>query len=173
MALEAAWKSNPFALWTLVFHGKFADVLEHADELPVDPPVGSVLEALSFFNLDSELWGETDGALAWATRLATTFGDGSPPPAEPSLTDWSQVEHDGTDAGDEDEGDEHFVIEKEAMEASKAEVKAEGEEEGESEGVVAGVTAEQEAEDMFLGMYDTACEMALEEVETMQGDDDT
>ena len=133
-----------------------------------------MLEALSFFNLDSEVWADTDGALAWAVRQATCLGDGSPPIAKPSLCDWAEVERQEREDADADQ------IEKMRMDTNTVNEMKWDQEVGswkdEGEDVVAvadggdsdsddGLSPEQAAENMFLNMYDDAIEMALEAVD--------
>jgi len=176
-ALEAAWRANPYALWVLVFHTYFREA-EHLEELPQIPPVGSVLEALSFFYLDTEIWVDTDGALEWVVRRATAMGDGEPPVAKPSCMDWTEVERESREADTAEHGEEENGLvgsmrrseEAYLLEESKI-VESEGKSEWHDEPTGNetkdksenddGLSPEQEAENMFLEIYDSAIEAAL------------
>ena len=133
-ALKKAYEVNPYTLWTIVYNLTFKECVEHQHEIfekgkPL-PPGGSVEDAIMFFELDSEIWQQTDGAVEWAASIGAQVAKSPPLISQP----------DGIGRGDD------------RSDKSKKRKWGSGE--------TRPPPGPEETHRMYVGMYNTAIEMA-------------
>jgi hypothetical protein len=127
--LMKAYETNPYALWALVYHEYFCPVVEKGfdsirrkDEstssvIVAEP--GSVGDALSFFEVDLDLWLDTDEVMEWLKSFVVV-NKLSPPKLDMPIieendddSDDYNSENDDFELGDNDGGDNDVYEEEE------------------------------------------------------------
>mmetsp|Transcript_380 Transcript_380/g.693 ORF Transcript_380/g.693 Transcript_380/m.693 type:complete len:363 (-) Transcript_380:57-1145(-) len=147
-ALKKAVKVNPYVVWVLVHHEYFAEAVDYLEDLErclgesISP--GGPLEALLFLYEDVALWRETEGSVEWVAEFASSHPDLVPFP--PSL--------DSTPA--------HVPAVENPKEDSSSEQQLDNTSNNEDESDDSSGMDEDEATEMYLTMYKTAIEMAMD-----------
>lgn len=111
-ALQKAYDANPWALWTLIHHEAFGEVLEDAgaeagvaDSITDDMVTpGSILDAVRFADVDVALWLDTDGAIDHVIEFVRQRGL-----QEPTMDELEEMlggDDDGEGEGDDEHGED-------------------------------------------------------------------